>query len=176
MNNHAENNQESIQKLGERSVNHLKMEADVLRQFISVCNSIRDSLGRQQEDQAEWLKKEQSRIEQDSRSLNQERVDLRQAIADSLGRPLEATSVKALEDRLTGPVAADVAQLRAEIETLVAEIQELSRTNAVLLQHNIDIFHRMLLSLNGQEKCQTYSPKGTLNSSKIQGLVSVSNQ
>ncbi len=163
-----------MEALGARCASHLSMEADVLKQFITICHTIRQSLGSQDDRKIESLKNEQTKIDATSRGLNEERVALRHAIADFLDRPVEATSIKALEDHLQGDIAKTVADLRVTIEGHVEEIQDLSRTNAMLLQHNIDIFHRMLLSLNGQDQCQTYSPKGTMNASKIKNQLSVS--
>ena len=105
--------------------------------------------------------------------MNQERIDLRKAIAEFLDRPVEATSIKALEDHLTGEMASRIASLRDEVEGYVSEIQDLSRSNAILLQHNIDIFHRMLLSLSGQDQCQTYSPNGTIKASKLKSQLTI---
>lgn len=167
------NDPQVLDQLGERCAVHLENEALVLKEFVRVCSSIRESLGIADEGIIEKLKKEQTRIEQESRVMNQGRIDLRKAIAEFLDRPVEATSIKALEDHLTGEMASRIARLRGEVEGYVCEIQDLSRSNAILLQHNIDIFHRMLLSLSGQDQCQTYSPNGTIKGSKLKSQLTI---
>lgn len=164
--------------LGERCISHLKNESTILQLFVEVCSRIRESLGIHDDAKIEELKREQAAIEAKANEIQSTRISLRDDIASALQRNVEATSIKSLEDYLPQEMAAEIEVHRQKIEALTEEIRTLSQTNAVLLQHNIDIFRRLILTANGQAKnsCPTYSSKGKLQNSKIKVPISIASE
>lgn len=166
-----------IDELGQRCITHLRAESEVLGQFVDVSQRIRDSLGSHDDEKIAELKSEQVEIESQAEAMRGTRDQLRQDIADAIGRQVDATSIKSLEDHLPAGLASEIGLVREEIETRIKQIQTLNQTNAVLLQHNIDVFQRLILGANGQaaSECKTYSSKGLLQKPTVKVPITVSN-
>jgi hypothetical protein len=168
-------NQQALESLGKQSISHLQKESEILQKFIDVCNTIRESLGNHDDSQINELNRQQQAIQSEAESIGDSRMELRQSIAIAIGRQVEASSIKSLEDNLKGPIAQEIGEIREKIEGQVGEIQALSQTNAMLLQNNIDIFRRLILAVNGQDQqSQTYSSSGQLQNPKVKVPIRVS--
>lgn len=166
-----------ITELGQRCITHLNAESEVLGKFVNVSQRIRDSLGSHDDEMIAALKSEQVGIESAAEAMREARDKLRQDIAIAIGRQVDATSIKSLEDHLPVEVANEIGMIRKKIEDFIQQIKALNQTNAVLLQHNIDVFQRLILGATGQtaSECKTYSSKGLLQKSAVKVPITVSN-
>lgn len=166
-----------ITELGQRCITHLNAESEVLGKFVNVSQRIRDSLGSHDDEMIAALKTEQVGIESEAEAMRGSRDKLRQDIATAIGRQVDATSIKSLEDHLPVELGNEIGMVREKIEERIKQIKILNQTNAVLLQHNIDVFQRLILGANGQtsSECKTYSSKGLLQKPTVKVPITVSN-
>ncbi len=158
----SEEMKKNAQALGNECIEHLKLESEVLSEFITISDAIRNTIGAQAESAVESLTAQHQAMEPRLQALNQRRLELKQKIGQLL--QVDQPSIRKLERHLEPEQQSQISSMRSQVEQLAEQIRDLTLSNASLLQQSIDIYERLIVAAIGESnKPQTYLPSGHLS-------------
>jgi hypothetical protein len=89
------------------------------------------------------------------------RADFQRQAADFLGVPPASVTLDLLAARLPADAAGHVADARARLRQLAADVERLNASNASLLYYCLDFLRRFFDQLTGRPRDGRYGPAGT---------------
>jgi hypothetical protein len=151
-------------RIADQCATHLQREIDLLEKHIQISDDINERLGSsvtsEDSKSEEWL----GYVAANSGALATERNDLKKAIAEYLGVPVQQATIRRVLSTLGPEHAGLIRQQFEKLFELEALIQKKSRTNSLLIRQTMDLYQRIAVELaSPKTAAPTYSPTGELN-------------